>query len=163
MIYLNLLNILNNYSKSLTNNIICPISGKRCQVLLKWRSRLLFALILWFSLSFLCFRTFCQNKDYESGLVCVLQALEIYPDEELQSTAINIRKKIARRQLKAQMETGPVWSRASDNYHQCVLLLKSLLYLSFCMKKEVFIEFCDYSGIKKYIILYMLFDDKQIF
>ncbi|XP_052223734.1 DNA excision repair protein ERCC-6-like isoform X2 [Dreissena polymorpha] len=43
-------------------------------------------------------RSYCQARDYEMGLACVLQALEIYQDEELQSTAMLIQRKVLRRQ-----------------------------------------------------------------
>lgn len=141
--------------------MFCPFSGKRYQVLLKWRRPWLLSAPIWcFSHSVLYFRTFCQNKEYESGLVCVLQALEIYADEELQLTAINIRKKIARRQLKAQMETGPVWSRVCGHYHQCVLLLKSLLYVSFCRKQGVFMVFLTIQASKSTLFTWFLMTSK---
>ncbi|XP_052802946.1 DNA excision repair protein ERCC-6-like [Mya arenaria] len=47
-------------------------------------------------------RVLCQQKEYETGLVCVLQALEIYEDVDLQKTAMQLQKKVLKQQARAK-------------------------------------------------------------
>ncbi|WAR02307.1 LOW QUALITY PROTEIN: ERC6L-like protein [Mya arenaria] len=43
-----------------------------------------------------------SQKEYETGLVCVLQALEIYEDVDLQKTAMQLQKKVLKQQARAK-------------------------------------------------------------
>ncbi|KAL4223045.1 DNA excision repair protein ERCC-6-like [Mactra antiquata] len=48
-------------------------------------------------------REYCAAKKYEEGQLCVLQALEIYADSELQDTCKAIQRKIMKLKMKAQL------------------------------------------------------------
>jgi hypothetical protein len=49
-------------------------------------------------------RIYCGNKQYEEGQACVLQALEIFPDPELQQTSMTLQRKIMKQRQRQQME-----------------------------------------------------------